>query len=308
MTTGTETTSISQSIVEKPEQKAKSPIPRWLKLLLKSKTGTVGAVILTIVVFTAVFAPWLAPYDPSEQHLTDMLAPPFWEEGGSTKYILGTDNLGRDLLSQIIYGSQVSLVVGLFAVIVAGAIGLTIGLVSGYYGGWIDNVFMRLVDSFLAIPNILFTLVILKITGPGLITLIVVLGVTNWVVYARVIRSEVLSLKEREFVRAARSIGVRNWVIMGRHLLPNVFSSFSVIATLSMATTIISEASLSFLGLGIQPPIISWGSMLSTGREYLSTNWGLATFPGLAITFTTLGIIFLGDWLRDVLDPRSQDV
>ncbi|KQX45366.1 ABC transporter permease [Paenibacillus sp. Root444D2] len=280
----------------------------WFRLLLKSKTGTIGFVIMSIVIFTALFAPWLAPYDPSEQHITDMLAPPFWLDGGSMQYVLGTDNLGRDLLSRIIYGSQVSLVVGLFAIIVAGAIGLSIGLISGYYGGWLDNVFMRLVDSFLAIPNILFTLVILKVTGPGMFTLIVVLGVTNWVVYARVIRSEVLSLKEREFVRAAKSIGVRDGMIMIRHLLPNVFSSFCVLGTLSMATTIISEASLSFLGLGIQPPTISWGGMLSTGREYLATNWGLATFPGIAITITTLGIIFLGDWLRDIFDPRSQDI
>ncbi|NOU96886.1 ABC transporter permease subunit [Paenibacillus sp. LMG 31456] len=305
--TSTETAKLSPNVMAEAEGKGTSRLPKWLRLLLKSKTGTTGFIILTIVTVTAIFAPWIAPYDPVEQHVVDMLAPPFWLEGGSSKYILGTDNLGRDLLSRIIYGSQVSLIVGLFAVIVAGAIGLTVGLVSGFYGGWIDNVFMRLVDSFLAIPNILFTLVILKLTGPGLMTLIVVLGVTNWVVYARVIRSEVLSLKEREFVRAARSIGVRDGAIMFKHLLPNVFSSFSVIATLSMATTIISEASLSFLGLGIQPPIVSWGGMLSTGREYLATNWGLATFPGLAITITTLGIIFLGDWLRDVFDPRSQD-
>lgn len=295
-------------MVTSTKAKKESRMYKQVKLLLKSKTGTMGFVILAIVVFTAVFAPWLAPHDPSEQFIEDMLAPPFWMDGGSTKYILGTDNLGRDLLSKIIYGSQVSVVVGFFSVVVAGFIGLTVGLVSGYYGGWVDNVFMRLVDSFLAIPNILFTLVILKLTGPGLTTLIVVLGITNWVIYARVIRSEVLSLKEREFVKAARTIGVRDRVIMFRHLLPNVFSSFSVIATLSMATTIIAEASLSFLGLGIQPPTISWGGMLSTGRDYMGSNWALATFPGMAITITTLGVIFLGDWLRDVLDPRSQDV
>lgn len=304
----TQSVPVSKTLQENQRNNEKSRISKWGKLLLASKTGTLGFVILTIVTLTAIFAPWIAPYDPGEQHIADMLAPPFWMEGGSMKYMLGTDNLGRDLLSRIIYGSQVSVIVGLFSVVVAGVIGMTIGLLSGYYGGWLDNFFMRLVDSFLAIPSILFTLVILKLTGPGLMTLIVVLGITNWVVYARVIRSEVLSLKEREFVRAAKSIGVRNWRIMVNHLLPNVFSSFSVIATLSMATTIIAEASLSFLGLGIQPPAISWGGMLSTGRDYLATNWGLATFPGLAITITTLGIIFLGDWLRDIFDPRSQDV
>ncbi|MDQ0902100.1 ABC transporter permease [Paenibacillus sp. V4I7] len=308
MMTSTQTVLVSEALQENQIDNEKSRISKWGKLLLKSKTGTIGCIVLTIVTLTAIFAPWIAPYDPGEQHIADMLAPPFWMEGGSAQYILGTDNLGRDLLSRIIYGSQVSVIVGLFSVVVAGVIGMTIGLLSGYYGGWLDNFFMRLVDSFLAIPSILFTLVILKLTGPGLMTLIVVLGITNWVVYARVIRSEILSLKEREFVRAAKSIGVRDWRIIVKHLLPNVFSSFSVIATLSMATTIIAEASLSFLGLGIQPPAISWGGMLSTGRDYLATNWGLATFPGLAITITTLGIIFVGDWLRDILDPRSGDV
>lgn len=304
----TDATPAKENLQPNLAMKNGSAFSKGFRLLLKSKTGTTGFIILIIVTFTALFAPWLAPHDPTEQYIEDMLAPPVWAEGGSIEYILGTDNLGRDLLSKIIYGSQVSVFVGFFSVVVAGMIGLTIGLVSGYYGGWIDNLFMRLVDAFLAIPSILFTLVILKLTGPGLMTLIVVLGVTNWVIYARVIRSEVLSLKEREFVKAAKSIGVHDRVIMFRHLLPNVFSSFSVIATLSMATTIIAEASLSFLGLGVQPPTISWGGMLSTGRDYMGSNWALATFPGLAITITTLGVIFVGDWLRDLLDPRSEDV
>jgi len=166
---------------------------------------------------------------------------------------------------------------------------------------------MRLVDSFLAIPTILFSLVILSIFGPSVITLIVVLGATNWVNYARLVRGEVLTIKERDFVRAAHSIGVKNNKIITRHLLPNVISSFIVISTLSVATTIILEASLSFLGLGVQPPTISWGTILSDGRDYLATSWWLATFPGIAITITVLGIIFLGDWLRDVLDPRSKE-
>ena len=308
MITSRETKSAHVKLKASRRVRKETPFARWVRLLLKSKTGMVGFIILATVTITAIFAPWLAPHDPTEQFIEDMLAPPFWMEGGSTTYILGTDNLGRDMLSKIIYGSQVSLFVGLFSVIVAGAIGLIVGLMSGYFGGWVDNVFMRIVDAFLAIPSILFTLVILKLTGPGLITLIVVLGITNWVVYARVIRSEVLSLKEREFVKAARALGVRDGMIIVRHLLPNVFSSFIVIATLSMATTIIAEASLSFLGLGVQPPTISWGEMLSTGRNYVATNWGMATFPGLAITITTLGVIFLGDWLRDILDPRSQEV
>lgn len=306
MSISTEASPNSRSLQQNGNSPDISRYKRWLRLLWQSKTGTLGFIIVTMVTLLAILAPWVAPHNPSQQNFTEVLAPPFWLEGGSMKYILGTDNLGRDILSRIIYGTQVSLLVGVFSVVVAGAIGLTVGLVSGYYGGWIDNVFMRIVDSFLAVPTILLSLVILKVAGPGLMTLIIVLGVTNWITYARVIRSEVLSLKEREFVKAARSIGVRDWKIMFTHLLPNVYSTFIVISTLSVATTILAEASLSFLGLGIQPPIVSWGGMLSGGRDYLADNWGLATFPGLAITITTLGVILLGDWLQDVLDPRSQ--
>lgn len=279
---------------------------RGMSLLLRSKTGTLGLMIVSLLVLIAVFAPWLAPYDPAKINPSAILKPPAWLSGGMSQHILGTDNLGRDMLSRIMYGSRVSLLVGISAVVVAGAIGLVLGLISGFYGGFIDNLIMRVVDSFLAIPHILFTLVVLGVLGPSMTTLIVVLGVTNWVSYARVTRGEVLSIKEREFVKAAHSIGVRDRMIMIRHLLPNVFSSFIVIATLNVAGTIIAEASLSFLGLGIQPPAVSWGGMLSSGRTYLSTSWWVATFPGVAITMTVLGIIMLGDWLRDLLDPRSQ--
>ncbi|MEB5478500.1 oligopeptide ABC transporter permease [Niallia circulans] len=281
-------------------------LKRWTRLLFRSKTGTVGLAIVAAVIVMAVFAGLLAPYDPNQMNPANMLQPPAWVEGGTTAHFLGTDNLGRDILSRVVYGSQISLLVGIAAVAVAGLIGVTIGIVSGFYGGWVDSFFMRLVDSFLSIPNILFALVILSVFGPSVWTLIVVLGVTNWVNYARLVRGEVLSLKEREFVKAARSIGVKNGMVMFRHLLPNVLPAFIVISTLSVATTIILEASLSFLGLGIQPPDLSWGGILSDGRDYLATSWWLATFPGLAITITVLGIIFLGDWLRDVLDPRSQ--
>ena len=286
-------------------QKKPSTLKRWGRLLFRSKTGTVGFIIVFIVFLVAIFAPVLAPHDPAAINAGNMLKPPFWMEGGSTAHLLGTDNLGRDILSRVIYGSQVSLLVGITSVVVAGIIGVTIGLIAGYYGGTIDNLLMRVVDSFLAIPTILFALVILTIFGPSIVTLIFVLGATNWVNYARLVRGEVLSIKERDFVRAAHSIGVKNHKIILRHLLPNVVSSFIVISTLSVATTIILEASLSFLGLGIQPPDVSWGLILSDGRDYLATSWWLATFPGIAITITVLGIIFLGDWLRDILDPRS---
>lgn len=290
----------------KPLERRPSKIRRLSRLLFKSKTGTIGLIIVVVVVLMAVFAGALAPHDPAKTHAAKRLTPPMWMEKGTAEYPLGTDNLGRDVLSRIIYGSQVSLLVGVCAVIVAGAIGVVLGLVSGYYGGIIDNIIMRTVDAFLAIPNILFMLVILSILGPNVVTLILVLGFTNWVKYARIIRGEVLSMKERDFVRAARTVGASDARIIFTHILPNVISSFIVVSTLSVATTIILEASLSFLGLGIQPPTVSWGGMLSDGRQYLATSWWVATFPGVVITITVLGIIFLGDWLRDILDPRMK--
>ncbi|WP_438318995.1 ABC transporter permease [Sporosarcina sp. FA9] len=274
--------------------------------LFRSKTGMLGLLIVLTLFFVATFASLIAPYNPNEINTAKLLIPPFWETGGSFVHVFGTDNLGRDILSRLIYGSRISIVVGVMSVLVAGTIGVFFGLIAGYYGGIVDNVVMRLVDAFLAVPTILFCLVFLTVLNPGLTTLILVIGVTSWVLYARMIRSETLSLREREYVKAARTMGVSNFNIIRRHILPNVSSSIIVISTLSIAGTIITESSLSFLGLGIQPPTISWGIMLSEGREYLATSWWLATLPGIAITMTVLGIIFLGEWLRDVLDPRSQ--
>lgn len=277
------------------------------KSLVQSKLGFTGFIIVFIAIMVAICAPLLSPHDPAFIDTANANIPPVWLEGGSSTNLLGTDNLGRDVLSRVIYGTQISLLVGALAVVVAGAIGLVLGLIAGYYGGFIDNVLMRIVDAFLAIPNILFMLVILGIFGPSLVTLIVVLGVTNWIMYARLVRGEVLSVKELDYVMASRSIGTKNFKIILKHIMPNVFSSFIVISTLSVASIIILEASLSFLGLGVQPPTVSWGGMLSEGRDYLATSWWIATFPGIAITITVLGIIFLGDWLRDLLDPRSVE-
>ncbi|KZR58632.1 ABC transporter permease [Pseudobacillus badius] len=277
-----------------------------VKKLVKSKTGIVGLIIVLTVCLMAVFAPIIAPYDPNKIETANMLQPPFWISGGELSHILGTDNLGRDILSRIIYGSRISIIVGLLSVLVGGLIGVAFGLIAGYYGGIADSIIMRLVDSFLAIPTTLFCIVFLTVLNPGLFTLIFVIGITNWVMYASLVRSQTLSIREREYVKAARTMGVSNYKIITRHILPNVFSSVIVISTLSVAGTIITESSLSFLGLGIQPPAISWGIMLSEGREHLATSWWLSTFPGVAITLTVLGIIFLGEWLRDVLDPRSR--
>ncbi|TQR14636.1 ABC transporter permease [Psychrobacillus soli] len=277
-----------------------------LKKLLTSKTGVVGLLIVLTVCLMALLAPIIAPYDPNKIDTANMLKPPFWLINGDLSHILGTDNLGRDILSRLIYGSRISIIVGILSVVVGGLIGVIFGLIAGYYGGIVDSLIMRLVDSFLAIPTTLFCIVFLTVLNPGLFTLIFVIGVTNWVMYASLVRSETLSIKEREYVKAAKTIGVSNFNIIFRHILPNVFSSIIVISTLSIAGTIITESSLSFLGLGIQPPAISWGIMLSEGREHLATSWWLSTFPGVAISITVLGIIFLGEWLRDVLDPRSR--
>ncbi|MDU7472778.1 MAG: ABC transporter permease [Paenibacillus macerans] len=278
----------------------------FLKRLLRSKTGTVGAVLVLIVCLTALLAPLLAGHDPAAVDPLNRLKPPMWLEGGTKEHWLGTDNLGRDMWSRIVYGSRVSLIVGIGAVLVSGAIGAVLGLVSGFYGKWIDAVIMRVADGFMAIPTILFMLVVMAVVGPGLTTLIFVIGVTNWVSYTRVVRGEVLSIKERDFVKAAKAVGAKNGRIILKHILPNILSSFIVISGMNVATTIIMEASLSFLGLGIKPPDVSWGGMLSDGRQYVATSWWVATFPGLAITVTVLGVIFLGDWLRDVLDSRMK--
>lgn len=298
---------ITEKAKPKLSQKKNVQMNYFLRRLFKSKTGIVGIFIVVCVTAMAIFAPLLAMYDPAKTDIVRRLIPPFWMEGGTMDYPLGTDNLGRDVLSRIIFGSRISLLVGISAVILAGIIGMFFGLIAGFYGKFWDFIIMRTVDSFLAIPNILFMLIILAVLGPSVTTLILVLGGTSWVVYARMVRSETLSVKERDFVRSGRAIGAKDYRIIMRYILPNVVSSFIVIATLNVASTIILEASLSFLGLGIQSPDVSWGLMLSDGREYVATSWWVATFPGIAITITVLGVIFLGDWLRDVLDPKIKD-
>lgn len=265
-----------------------------------------GLIIVLVVVFVAIFADFIIPCTPEEIDLLNMAQPPCWAEGGSMDHILGTDILGRDIFSRILVGSRVSLLVGIFSVVVAGLIGTVMGVLSGYFGGWIDSVVMRITDAFYSIPLTLFAMVMLTIMDPGVLTLVFVIGVTNWPFYARMVRGEVLGLKNKEYVKAARTIGTSGGMIMMRHILPNILPTFIVVSTLSVASSILIEASLSFLGLGIQPPAVSWGVMLSDGRNYLATNWWMATFPGIAISVTVLGIMLLGNWLRDVLDPKNQ--
>lgn len=288
------------------------PRPRfvWVKSLFRSPVGLLGITLVTTVVLTALGAASVAPHDPTQLNLRSRLLPPVWYPDGDPSFILGTDQLGRDVLSRLIFGSRVSLVVGVLGVSVSLMVGVALGLTSGFLGGWIDSVISRMLDTFMAIPFILLALAVIGVLGPGkgdsLLVLIIVLGLTGWVTFARVVRGEVLAVKTQEYVEAAHAIGQTQFKILLKHVLPNVTASIIVLATLQVATVIIAESSLSFLGLGVQPPTVTWGIMLSEGRDHLATSWWLATFPGLAITLTVLGIILLGDWLRDVLDPRQK--
>lgn len=268
--------------------------------------GTIGFLFILFITILALFAPIIVPNDPFQIDATQRLIPPFWVENGSFSFPLGTDHLGRDVLSRLIYGGRVSILVGVLSVLISGTIGLSLGLISGYFGKCIDIVTMRLVDAMLAIPTLLLVLVATVVLEPSLSMLIFIIGLTSWVQYARVVRGEVLSIKEREFVQAAHTLGASHTYIIKKHILPNVLSSFIVLATIGIGTAILTESSLSFLGFGVQPPDITWGGMLNDGRNYLATSWWVATFPGLTITMTVLSFTFVGDWLRDLLDPHTQ--
>jgi peptide/nickel transport system permease protein len=257
-----------------------------------------------IVVVAAILGPAMAPHDPLAADLLARFEPPGLFGGGKPRHPLGTDQLGRDILSRLIAGARVSVVVGISSVLISATIGVLIGLIAGFYGGWWDILLMRATDAFLAIPFLVLVVAVTGVIGPGLVTIILILGFTGWVTYSRVVRGEVLATREREYIMAAQAIGQRGVIILFRHILRNVTSSVIVLATLQVATSILAESSLSFLGLGVQPPTVTWGGMLADGRQHIGGAWWLATFPGLAITVTVLGIVFLGDWLRDILDPR----
>jgi peptide/nickel transport system permease protein len=265
-----------------------------------------GALVVVVTVVLAALAPVLTPADPIKNSLLDRLTPPMWVKGGEAKHPLGTDTLGRDVASRLLHGARVSLAVGFSAVLVAGVIGVALGLVSGWYGGRLDDALMRLGDVQLAFPVLVLAIAVLAVLGASVTNLILVLGVTGWITYARIVRGEVLTLREREFVAAARALGAPDRWILVRHLLPNVLPPITVVATFSIARTIIAEASLSFLGLGVPAPQPSWGAMLDEGRNYITTGWWLALFPGVAILLLVLGINLVGDWLRDALDPRME--
>jgi peptide/nickel transport system permease protein len=279
---------------------------RAARRLGRDGSALAGLAVIVATVLVAAAAPALAPTDPVRNDLLARLTPPMWLAGGDRAHPLGTDTLGRDVLSRLIYGARVSLVVGLAAVAMAGVIGVALGLVAGYYRGWLDDSLMRLGDIHLAFPVLLLGVALLSVLGASLANLILVLALSGWVTYARIVRGETLSLVEREFVAAARALGAKDLHVLSRHILPNVWPPIIVVATFSVARVIIAEASLSFLGLGIPPPAPSWGAMLDEGRNYITTGWWLALFPGLAILALVLGVNLVGDWLRDLLDPRLE--
>lgn len=265
----------------------------------------VGSAIVIAAVLAALSAEVLSPRAPEAQHLLERLQAPSWM-GGADGYLLGSDQLGRDIFSRIIHGSRVSLTVGLLGVALSGSVGVTLGLLAGYFGGWWDRVIMRIADVQQAIPALVLAIAVVAILEPSIVNLIVVLAVATWVAFARVVRSEVLAVRQTLLVEAARVIGASDRRIIWRHILPNVTASIIVIASLMVANMILFEASLSFLGLGVPPSIPTWGRMVFDGIEYVSTAWWIALFPGLAVMLMVLGTNLVGDWLRDALDPRQR--
>ncbi|MBL8129983.1 MAG: ABC transporter permease [Chloroflexia bacterium] len=279
----------------------------YLRALARDPFALAAAIFMVVLILAAIFAPRVAPYDPERGGLMLRNKPPLTPAvDGGIPYLLGTDPLGRDELTRLIYGARISLAVGFLSVLVSGTIGVTLGLIAGYYRGAIDDLIMRIVDLQMGFPSLLMALLVLYVLGGGVWKVILVLAVTRWMVYARVTRSFVLSQRESVFVEAARATGCTDWRIMLRHIIPNLGSPLLVLATLEVATAILTEASLSFLGLGIQPPQSSWGLMLAEGRSYVTTAWWLVTFPGLAILLTALSLNLLAGWGRAITDPVTR--
>jgi peptide/nickel transport system permease protein len=278
-----------------------------IRELWGDKAGLFGLLVVLGLAFVAVFAPLLAPHDPAKQDLSKALIPPFWYGKGSLTYALGTDSLGRDVLSRIIYGTRISIYVGVAVVAVAGVVGTVLGLISGYRGGRTDSIIMGIVDTQVAFPGLLLALIILAVINPSANTVIIVLAMNGWMVYARMTRGVVLSVRQTPYVEAAEMVGCKPKRVIFRHILPNLTSPLLTLAVLEFARIILAEAALSFLGLGIQPPQVSWGLMVAQGRDYVFSAWWLVTFPGLAISFTVLGVNLLASWLRVAADPQERE-
>jgi peptide/nickel transport system permease protein len=282
------------------------PFAAVLRSLSRDPGAAVGLALLVSIISLALFGPLLYPYDALEGDLSQRLMPPLWCSADAACHPLGTDQQGRDVLSRILVGARISLLVGFSAVAIGGTIGTFLGLVCGYRGGRLDSIVMRLADAQLAIPFIMLAIAVIAVLGPRLQNLVLVLGVTGWVEFGRITRSAALSVRESEFVTSARSVGASGSRIMMRHILPNSIESSVIIASSQLASRVLAEASLSFLGLGVPPPLATWGNMLADGRDYLSTAWWLATWPGIALAVTIMSVNLVGDWVRDLLDPRLR--
>jgi peptide/nickel transport system permease protein len=265
-----------------------------------------GFCCLAIFFFTVVFAEVISPHDPYEGNLMNTTLPPAWEEDGTMEHLLGTDMLGRDVLSRLIYGSRISLLISVGCISIYGTIGVTLGLISGFTGGRTDMLIMRLADFWLSLPGIIMLFMIAAVTGPSAKAIVLTIGIMGWPNYARIVRGECLSLKQRDFVKLARIAGCGNFRIMFSHVLPNVVNTIIIMATIEIGGIIVLTAAMSFLGLGTQPPSCDWGLMLAEGRQYITYAWWLITFPGIAIVIAVLGFNLTGDWLREVLDPKQK--
>ncbi|HIL90185.1 MAG TPA: ABC transporter permease [Gemmatimonadetes bacterium] len=290
------------------ETEFRRELRRAIRVMVEARWPVLAMVILLATAIAAAFGPALAPFDPNRQNLVLRLAEPLASGPDGSVFWLGSDVLGRDVLTRLLYGARVSLLVGVASIAVGGTIGIVAGLLSGYFGGWVDDLIMRLGDIQLAFPFILLAIMFLVVLGSGIWNLILVLGVGQWVTYARIVRADTLSLREKEFVEAARALGDSTTSIIFRTILPNILAPLTVIASFNVASVILSEAALSFLGLGVPPSVPTWGSMLAESRDTLLANkWWLAVFPGVAIVLTVLSFNILGDWLRDFLDPRLRE-
>lgn len=278
----------------------------WGRFLWRDRSGIIGLILFLVLVVAAVFAPLISPYDPLQQNLRDNKMPPAWSAEGSWDHLFGTDNLGRDIFSRIIYGTRVSLTVGFFGVLIASSIGLVLGAIAGYVGGRVDSIVVNAVNLVLSLPYLLFVVFIASVLGRSLLNVILIFGITDSPIFARVTRGEVLRMRESGYVESAISAGARWGRIIFDHILPNLIGPLITLATFEMSRMIFYEAGLGFLGLSVPPTVPSWGNMLASGRKYLTSSPWIATFPGLAIMFSSLGMNLLGDWLRDVLDPRLR--
>ena len=281
-------------------------IKHFLKELIHCRTAFLGAIIVLSFILIAIFAPFIAPHDPLKANIINRLRPPFWIDGGSITYLLGADEIGRDILSRIIYGTRVSILVGLVTVGISGFIGTLLGSFAGYYRGRFDAILSRFADLLLSFPYLIFAIFLMSIVGPGFFNLIVILCFKSWVNFFRLSRGEMISEKTKEYVEAAQALGVSDIKIIFKEILPNIIHSILVLATLRVGYFIILEASLSFLGLGIQPPTPVWGSMINAGRAYMLSSWWVSTIPGIALLILVLSINLLGEGLRDILDPRLK--